>query len=235
MSASLTLPGHGDPAAGLGRALIFALIVEGLLLLALAVEMARTAAAPPSAPPIQITLTAPPAPKPATPPKPVVKPMPRPLPKRAEVHRQAPPRPAPKIAAPRPLPVPLPPSPVAAPTPPQPPVPPQAVTPAPPPPALDPQVKDSYLGRVKAAIQAAVRYPEAARMMGTQGRVEVAFTLRDGAVGQVRILVPGVMAAFTAAALAAVRAAAIPAPPAALAGKRMGLTLWVDFKLDGDY
>ena len=50
-----------------------------------------------------------------------------------------------------------------------------------------------------------------------------------------RILVPGVMAAFNAAALAAVRAAAIPAPPAALAGKRMGLTLWVDFKLDGDY
>ncbi len=233
MTASLTLPGPGDPAAGLGRALIFALIVEGLLLVALAVEMARTAAPPPSAPPIQITLTAPPAPKPAAPPKPVVKPMPRPLPKRAEVHKQAPPRPAPKIAAPKP--VPLPPSPVAAPTPPQPPMPPQAMTPPPPPPAPDPQVKDSYLGRVKAAIQAAVRYPEAARMMGTQGRVEVAFTLRDGAVGQVRILVPGVMAAFNTAALAAVRAAAIPAPPAALAGKRMGLTLWVDFKLDGDY
>ena len=233
MTATLTLPGQGDPAAGLGRALIFALLVEGLLLVALAVEMARTVTPPPSAPPIQITLTAPPAPKPVVPPKPVVRPVPRPLPKKVEVHKQAPPRPVPKIGAPKPLPVPLPQSPVAAPTPS--PVPPRAMTPPPPPPAPDPQVKDSYLGRVKAAIQAAVRYPEAARMMGTQGRVEVAFTLRDGAVGQVRILVPGVMAAFNAAALAAVRAAAIPAPPAVLAGKGMGLTLWVDFKLDGGY
>ena len=88
---------------------------------------------------------------------------------------------------------------------------------------------------MKAAIQSAVRYPAAARMMGESGRVKVTFMLRDGVAEDVRVIVPGITAAFNDAALAAVRAAAIPAPPASLAGKNMGLTVWVEFNLHEDY
>ncbi len=235
MSATLALPARDDAEAGLGRALLLAFIVESLVLAGLVTMMAAKSAAPPP-PPIRIALVAPPAPKPAVtpkpPPKPLPKPTPHPPPKRVVV--PPPPRPLPKVVAPKPAP--LPPSPVAAPTPPPPPPLPRAVPlPPPPPPAPDPQVKDSYLGRVKAAIQVAVRYPPAARMMGEQGRVEVEFTLKDGVADGVRVLVPGATAAFNAAALAAVKAARMPAPPPALAGKRMSLTLWVEFKLHRDY
>ena len=233
MSATLALPARNDAEAGLGRALLLAFIVEGLVLAGLVFMMAAKSAPPPP-PPIRIALVAPPAPKPVVtpkpPPKPLPKPIPHPPPKRVVVPQ--PPRPLPKVVAPKPAP--LPPSPVAAPTPP-PPAPLPLAVPPPPPPAPDPQVKASYLGRVKAAIQTAVRYPPAARMMGEQGRVEVAFTLKDGVADGVRVLVPGATAAFNAAALAAVKAARMPAPPPALAGKRMSLTLWVEFKLHQDY
>lgn len=234
MSTTLASPGRGDTEAGLGRALLLAFIVEGLALVGL---ITMTAAAPLLPPvPIRISLVTSSAPKPAVtpkpPPKPLPKPIPHPPPKRVVV--PPPPPPLPKVVAPKPAP--LPPSPVAAPTPPPPPPLLQAVPlPPPPPPAPDPQMKDSYLGRVKAAIQAAVRYPAAARMMGEQGRVEVEFTLKDGVAEEVRVLVPGITSAFDAAALAAVRAASMPAPPPALGEKRMSLTLWVEFKLGRDY
>ena len=232
MSATLALPARDDGEAGLGRALLLAVIVEGLVLAGLA---AMTASAPPPPPPIpiRISLAVPPAPKPAVTPKPRPKPIPHPPPKHAVAPKPAPTRPLPKAVPPKPAP--LPPSPVAAPVPPPPPAPLRAAPLPPPPPAPDPQVRDSYLGRVKAAIQAAVRYPAAARMMGEQGRVEVAFALKDGVADGVRVLVPGIAAGFNDAALAAVRAARVPAPPPALAGKRMNLTLWVEFKLDRGY
>lgn len=233
MTAVLAMPGYRDAEAGWGRALFFALIVEGILLAALVLLTTSTTSAPPPAPPVRIALIAPPVPKPAALPKPVVKPVPRPVPKKVVMPRPAPPKPQPRVVVPKLQP--LPPSPVAARTPPPPPAPPKPISQPPPPPAPDPQVKDSYLGRVKAAIQAAVRYPAAARMMGESGRVKVAFTLRGGAAEHVRVIVPGITAAFSDAALAAVRAAAIPAPPALLAGKNMGLTVWVEFKLHEDY
>lgn len=234
MTAVLAMPGRRDVEAGLGRALLLALIVEGALLAALVLLMTRmTSPLPPPAPPVQIALIAPPAPKPPAPPKPVVKPIPRPVPKKVVVPRPVPPKPQPHVVVPKPQP--LPPSPVAAPTPPPPPAPSRPTSPPPPPPAPNPQVKDSYLGRVKAAIQAAVRYPAAARMMGESGRVKVTFMLRNGVAEDVRVTVPGITAAFNDAALAAVRAAAIPAPPASLAGKNMGLTVWVEFNLHEDY
>ncbi|MEL5848012.1 MAG: energy transducer TonB [Candidatus Igneacidithiobacillus chanchocoensis] len=123
----------------------------------------------------------------------------------------------------------LPPSPLPSPVqaPPAPPVP-----PTPPPPApVNPAVKADYLAQVKGAIQAAVHFPDAARMLGQGGRVQVAFTLQNGQIIGLRILQKGSMEAFDNAALAAVRSAHLPPVPAELRGKVYQLELWVEFVL----
>jgi protein TonB len=92
-------------------------------------------------------------------------------------------------------------------------------------------VKADYLAQVKGAIQAAVHFPETARMLGQGGRVQVAFTLQNGQIISLRILQKGSMEAFDSAALAAVRSAHLPPVPAALRGKVYQLELWVEFVL----
>ena len=222
---------------GRGRwpaSLALALLIEATLLGALA--WLGTHQAPPPPPPVEITLSQPkpvpkPLPKPVTP-KPIPKPLPKPLPK-----------PRPHLTHPKPLPRPLPP-------PPQPralippPAPQAAATPAmpvapPPKPAPAPvqhpdlaATRLSFEGALREAIQAAVRFPEAARLMHVSGRVLVSFEFLDGQVSQVRVAHSSGVDMLDSAAMAAVREAPYPPTPAALASQPMRFRIWVRFHLE---
>jgi protein TonB len=106
--------------------------------------------------------------------------------------------------------------------------------PAPPPvaaPAAPSGPTPSFEGALRAAIQAALHYPEAARMAGMSGRTRVAFHYRDGVVSDVTVVVSSGMGMLDRAALAAVRDANCPKPEPAFAGKTLSEQLWVNFNL----
>jgi periplasmic protein TonB len=198
----------------------------------------KSVAPPPERPPTLLSLTSAPAPHPApvaAPAPPTPKPPPPvPQPRRAEpVHRAAhaaPPRPVTEPPRPTPAPsaAPLPaPSPAAVPTDA---VPPPAPAPAPAPAPTGPS--PDFASKVRAAIQAALHYPESARMAGISGRTRVAFQYRDGAVSDETVVVSSGVALLDRAALAAVRDADYPRPEPAFAGKTLSEQLWVNFNLD---
>jgi periplasmic protein TonB len=85
---------------------------------------------------------------------------------------------------------------------------------------------------LRAAIQAALHYPESARMAGMSGRTRVAFRYRDGVVSNVSVVVSSGMGLLDRAAVAAVRDAAYPKPEPAFVGKTLSEQLWVTFNLD---
>ena len=85
---------------------------------------------------------------------------------------------------------------------------------------------------MRAAIQAALHYPESARMAGMSGRIRVAFRYRDGVVSNVSVVVSSGMGLLDRAAVAAVRDAAYPKPEPAFLGKTLSEQLWVTFNLD---
>jgi protein TonB len=178
-------------------------------------------------------------------PKPVSKPAPAPAaPPRHAAHAHAaahvahatrpkPQRqPQPTTPTPTPDATPTPPTtPTAAPTEPAP-TPPSsaAVAPAPAPSRPD----ASFAASLRAAIQAALRYPESARMQGTTGRTLVAFVYRDSAVSDIRVVASSGMGLLDHAAVAAVRDAQCPPPPHGMEGKSLAEQLWVDFTLGGN-
>ena len=228
------MPGYRLPEEGkaMQQALGLALLVEILALTALFYSIHHQHPAQATPPPMQIALVTPEPPAkavtlPTPTPRPKVEEKPKPVlqkmtPKPHPQPTPTPPQPIKEVLPPAPLP-----SPVAAP--------PAQETPTPPPPSppsVDPAVRENYLSQVKGAIQAAVRFPGAARMLGETSRVLVRFHLLHGHVRQIEILNKGAMAAFDEAALAAVRNAQIPPPPATLAGKDFQLTVWVEFKLE---
>lgn len=88
--------------------------------------------------------------------------------------------------------------------------------------------RDSLEGRIRQAIQAAYRYPEAARVMGDQGAVLVGFDYRDRILSSLRILESSTFPVLDRAALDIVRNAALP-PPGALAGVTLSLEVKVVF------
>ena len=88
---------------------------------------------------------------------------------------------------------------------------------------------DSYEGRLKAAIQAALRYPPSAAMMGSDGRARVAFGIRDARPDAIRLVRSTGFPQLDLAALAAVRQAAYPSPPVGIAGREMAMLVWVEF------
>ncbi|MGI4978627.1 MAG: TonB family protein [Janthinobacterium lividum] len=88
---------------------------------------------------------------------------------------------------------------------------------------------DSYEGRLRAAIQAALRFPPAAAMMGSDGRARVSFSIRDARPDAIRLVHGTGSPQLDSAALAAVRQAAYPPPPAAIAGREMPMLVWVEF------
>jgi periplasmic protein TonB len=92
----------------------------------------------------------------------------------------------------------------------------------------------SFEGAMRAAIQAALRYPEAARMAGMSGRTRVAFRYRDGVVSDMTVVVSSGVGMLDRAALAAVRDANYPKPEPAFVGKTLSEQLWVTFNLDDE-
>jgi protein TonB len=99
--------------------------------------------------------------------------------------------------------------------------------PAPPP---DANQLSTLEARIRAAVQAAVRYPPAARMMGLVGRARVMLTYRDGAANQTFLAQTSGAALLDQAALQAARSAHYPPPPAAVAGHEMRFLVWVEFR-----
>lgn len=237
-----------DPAAlPFTWAVLLGLIIEVLLLGAGAWWLSSASHQPRPLAPLTVTLMAPPPPpahpsipRPKPKPKPKVRPKPQP-----KLHPKPRPRPRPTLHPPRPRPaLPRPPTPRPAPaaarpdTPPTPrPLPPPApptpavpaAPPAPPPAPPSPTLLNRFEGQVHAAVQAAVRYPAAARLMDMQGRAQVAFVYRDGHVSQVRLLHSSGFSPLDQAAIAAVQQAAYPLPPQSLAHHPLHFLIWVQF------
>ncbi|RDU94865.1 TonB family protein [Trinickia dinghuensis] len=217
------------------RSAALALLVEAMMLAGLFVWLEQPRELPPPqpmtialAPPVQAPKPAPPEPKPVPPkpqPKPVVQPRRVPVVHevRHVVHEQPPKAVQQPVMPPAPAPAPVP---AAAPTDAAPVV--HEAAPAPAPSRPD----ASFEAEMRAAIQSALKYPEAARMAGMEGRARVAFVYRDGAVSEVKLVISSGVGMLDRAAVAAVRDAAYPQPPAAFAGKRLAEQLWVNFNLD---
>jgi protein TonB len=234
-----TVPASGMPEerTRLFPAAAIALVTEVLLLGGAFVFLTHKAPAAVELPPTTLTLAAPPAPTPPapkplvpTPPKPQTPPPVRPVvPVHHVVTHTPPPKPA-VVPPPQPAPTPAPVVPSAAPTVP---TPAPRPAPAPPPaPAAPATASPSFEGALRAAIQAALHYPESARMAGMSGRTRVGFQYRDGVVSDVRVVVSSGMGLLDRAAVAAVRDAAYPKPEPAFVGKTLSEQLWVTFNLD---
>ena len=92
-----------------------------------------------------------------------------------------------------------------------------------------PEITPSFKDEVRAAVQAAVVYPMAARMAHVTGRARVAFFYLDGMPSDARIIVSSGNGLLDRAALAAVMAASYPRPAPEFAGKKLQFELWVRF------
>lgn len=139
----------------------------------------------------------------------------------------------------RPLPPPEPPPPKPAPPLPAPPKP-VSVRPTPAPPRVvsaAPTVHQlaAFEATLRAAIQRALVYPAAARMMHLRGQVRVAFDYHDGKVTNVRVIEAAGFPAFNRAAAEAVARAAYPMPIPAIGHRLMHFVLWVRFEPTTDY
>ncbi len=221
------MPGMGQPSMPLFRTVMIAAAIEVALVLGTGGLIASAMAKIESViePPMEVVIEDL-QDKPVGPPKPRNEPKPEPRP----VAKSQPlPEPVARAAvAPPPEPV-RPPSPaIESPV--------VEVTPTvvPPPPQrsnLAAEREAEFAARVKAAIQAAVVYPSAARAMGFVGRVRVEFHLRDGAASQARILQASGVGMIDRAALSAVTTATFPDAPDTLRGKDQVYQVTVQFDL----
>lgn len=223
----------------MGRAALIAILVEAALFGGGYLLLTRKPPVPVEPPVTVLSLVPAPEPVPALMPAPSpspLKPPPveRPVVPVHHVARTVVPRPAVVPAAPAP-PAPVtqtaPATPSAAPT-----DPPPAPRPPPPPASAAPSApaapNASFEGALRAAIEAALHYPDSARMAGMTGRTRVAFDYRDGAVSDVKVVVSSGVGLLDRAALAAVHDAVCPKPEPAFTGKTLSEQLWVTFKLD---
>ena len=224
-----------------GAALVLEVAIIGALL-----WLAEHDAAPPPPAPMQIVLDTPrpaihsvtpraPAPPPPKPlpkpiPKPVVEPKSRPVPpKIAPPPAQSPP-PLP-VATPK---VVAPPSPVPDTKPAMP-----VVAPSPPPKRLPPardvpnvaSIKANFEAKLRTSIQAAMHYPQAARLMRLSGKSQVRFTFAQGRATAIAISRSSGDSSLDQAAINAVRNAKYPPIPSVLANKVMHFQLWVIFDM----
>lgn len=218
-SGRLTLP--------FARTLLSAVVLEGVLLAGAGILLARADMPPRPQPPeiIQLAFDDPKADEVKKPvkketPKPVPKPVPRKV-VQPRVRTPPPPQPVPQPS--KPLPV-VNDSPVSV----------KKAVPLPPPPQPhdDSAAKEaSFAAALKAAIQAAVVYPPAARMSGFQGRARIEFLFRDGVCSQVRVIQSSGSGLIDRAALAAVTAATPPPIPDSLKGHSVTYQVTVSFEL----
>jgi protein TonB len=205
-------------------ALAVALALEAALLAGL-LWWSGHAPAPAPAAPVDIVLQPAPVPAVTLPPlpEPAQRPKPRPLVRTA-------PRPAPAPVAATPPPVPMPaavPAPAPAPD----------TRPAMPVAAAAPtsgSERAAFEAQLRAAVQASVRYPAAARMMHLTGRTLVAFDYQDGVASGARVAQSSGSDELDQAALAAVRSATFPRPPKDLAGTTLRFDVWVRFHLQDE-
>ncbi|GAB2915271.1 hypothetical protein GCM10027093_62350 [Paraburkholderia jirisanensis] len=235
------------PRTVLGEAFVVSLVIEAVLVVALAGGFTRQTSKPQPKPPepIKLTIAAPtlaaPAPAPPPPVKPPVplKPSPAHEPRQPAVVRHSEkasvPKPElPKAAAPSELPVPAhdqapaqdAPTPPARPSPP----PPEAQPPRPSATA-QPEAKPSALfqASLRDAVQAAVRYPSAARIMRLTGHVRLGFAYQDGSISNPRVVQSSGQKMLDDAALAALSSTSFPAPPPELKGHLLNLEIVVTF------
>ena len=87
-----------------------------------------------------------------------------------------------------------------------------------------------FEARVNVAVQAAVRYPQAARMLHRQGKARVAFDYLDGVVSNVLLDESSGLPMLDQAAIAAVRDASYPPPLAQLRKQLLHMIVWVTFR-----
>jgi protein TonB len=220
----------------MGRAAAIALVVEAALLGGGYLLLTHKPVMPVEARVTVLSLAPVPEPAPAPAPAPAPSkppPVERPV---TPVHHVT------RTVTPRPVTVPTPPAPpvTQAPTAPATPsaVPTDAPSaPHPPPPAATAapapaSPNASFEGALRAAIEAALHYPDSARMAGMTGRTRVAFDYRDGTVSDVKVLISSGAGLLDRAAIAAVRDAVYPKPDPAFVGKTLSEQLWVTFKLD---
>ncbi|MDB5780283.1 MAG: hypothetical protein JWR14_4700 [Caballeronia sp.] len=213
-----------------------ALLAEALLLGGGYLMLAHKPA-PPVVPPVTMLSIAPapelaPAPAPEAPPVPKPQPAARPVIPVHQVPRVARARPVPTASPRMPTPMPEPATPSAAPT-----DTPQVPTPPPPAamPAAAPAVSNpNFESAMRAAIQAALHYPESARMAGMAGRTRISFRYRDGSISDVTLITSSGSAILDRAALTAVRDAAYPKPEPAQMGRSLDEQLWVTFNLNAN-
>ncbi len=126
--------------------------------------------------------------------------------------------PALRIEAPKPLVVTAPPAPSAI-------TPPVVAAPPPPPPPQAPGIEDAFKAAVRAAIFAAHRVPDSARLLAQFGDARVAFTLVDGHARDIRLVAGSGHDSLDAAALAAVRDAHYPPVPEELRGRSLSFEI----------
>jgi len=88
----------------------------------------------------------------------------------------------------------------------------------------------SLEARIRDAVQAAVHYPAAARMMGVTGRARVLLDYHGGSVASPVLTQSSGTAMLDDAALAAARVAHYPPAPAEIEGRLLRLLVWVEFR-----
>lgn len=209
------------------RTLLSAVVLEGLFLTGAGALLARAETPPPPRPPeiIQLAFDDPKVEevKKAVAKRETPKLLPKPVPRKVFQPRLQPPPPPQPVPPPsRPLPV-VNDSPVSEKV---------AVQAPPPPPRDDSAAKEaSFAAQLKAAIQAAVVYPPAARMSGFHGRARIEFVFRNGICSQVHVIQSSGSGLIDRAALAAVTAATPPPIPDSLKGRSVTYQVTVSFEL----
>jgi protein TonB len=208
------------------KALLGALLAEGLIAVCASALLAQPIVHPIREEAILISLDDPPPvppkpapkreiklpPKPVQPPPAVIPPLPQPVERPLPNVPKAAAEPAPIQASEA--------SPIVEVPPPPPPRPPVASNAA---------LEAEFAARLRAAIQAAVVYPPAARFMGLKGRARVEFIYRDGSPRQQRILQSSGNGMIDQAALAAVSGAVFPPAPEFMRGKDYLYQIAVNF------
>lgn len=86
-----------------------------------------------------------------------------------------------------------------------------------------------FEAKLRDAVQAAVRYPSAARIMRLTGHVRLGFVYQDGAMSNPRVVQSSGQKMLDDAALAALNSTSFPAPPVELKGHVLNLEIVVTF------
>lgn len=86
-------------------------------------------------------------------------------------------------------------------------------------------------GRIRAAIQAALRYPAAAAAMQLTGRAQVQLDYQSGAVRNIELKRSAGNPLLDRAALAAVRDAHYPVAPPEISDRALSLLVWVELQM----